>query len=176
MAGNKGTGGGLGFMEKCIIVAVSDNLAIGRGGVMPWHVSEDLKFFKRTTLGCPVIMGRTTFDSIGRPLPGRKNIVLSRNCGVSFPEGVVRVVSLQEAFEAAAPSQRCFVMGGASVYAQAISLVDRLFVTHIHTVVPDADTFFPEIDGRVWGEVSRSETLRDEKSGLDFEFVTYARR
>lgn len=162
-------------MEKCIIVAVSDNLAIGRGGVMPWHVREDLKFFKRTTLGCPVIMGRTTFDSIGRPLPGRKNIVLSRG-GTAFPEGVVRAASLQEAFVAAAPSQRCFVMGGASVYEQAIGLVDRMFVTHIHTVVPDADTFFPEIDRSVWEEVSRSETLRDEKSGLDFEFVTYARR
>ncbi len=162
-------------MEKCIIVAISDNLAIGCGGVMPWHVGEDLKFFRRTTLGHPVIMGRTTFDSIGRPLPGRKNIVLSRGA-TAFPEGVVRAASLQEAFELAAPAQKCFVMGGASVYAQAIGLADRMFVTHIHTVVQDADTFFPEIDEIVWEEVSRSETLCDENSGLTFEFVTYARR
>ncbi len=173
MAGNQGSGGGM-SMEKCLIVAVSDNLAIGRGGDMPWHLSEDLKYFRRVTMGCPVIMGRTTFESIGRPLPGRKNIVLSRRRD-ALPEGVVRVESLREAYDEAEPSERCFVIGGASVYAEAVDGMDRLYITRIHTVVPDADAFFPEIDLSVWKERSRSETYTDEGSGLRFEFVVYGR-
>ena len=161
-------------MEKCLIVAVSDNLAIGRGGDMPWHLSEDLKYFRRVTMGCPVIMGRTTFESIGRPLPGRKNIVLSRRRD-SLPEGVVRVESLREAYDEAKPSERCFVIGGASVYAEAVDGMDRLYITRIHTTVPDADAYFPEIDLSVWKERSRSETYTDEGSGLRFEFVVYGR-
>lgn len=162
-------------MEKCLIVAVSDDLAIGRGGDMPWHLSEDLKYFKRVTFGSPVIMGRTTFESIGRPLPGRKNIVLSRG-GRSFPDGVVCAGSMEEAYTAAEPSERCFVMGGASVYAKVINDMDRLYVTRIHTAVPDADAFFPEIDMSVWKEQSRSEVLTDERSGISFEFVVYVRK
>ena len=147
-------------MEKCLIVAVSDNLAIGRGGDMPWHLSEDLKYFRRVT--------------IGRPLPGRKNIVLSRRRD-SLPEGVVRVESLREAYDEAKPSERCFVIGGASVYAEAVDGMDRLYITRIHTTVPDADAYFPEIDLSVWKERSRSETYTDEGSGLRFEFVVYGR-
>ena len=162
-------------MEKCLIVAVSDDMAIGRGGDMPWHLSEDLKYFKRVTMGCPVIMGRTTFESLGRPLPGRKNIVLSRR-EISLPEGVVRVGSLDEAYVAAGSAERCFIMGGASVYAQAIGDMDTLYITRIHTTVPDADAFFPEIDLTLWKEQSRSDTLTDERSGIRFEFVVYKRR
>lgn len=162
-------------MEKCLIVAVSDDMAIGRGGDMPWHLSEDLKYFKRVTMGCPVIMGRTTFESLGRPLPGRKNIVLSRR-EISLPEGVVRVGSLDEAYAAAGSAERCFIMGGASVYAQAIGDMDTLYITRIHTTVPDADTFFPPVDLSVWEEQSRSDTLTDERSGIRFEFVVYKRR
>ena len=133
-------------MEKCIIVAIADNNAIGRANALLWHISEDLKFFKRTTSGSPVIMGRKTFESIGRPLPKRTNIVVSR--GFDAPEGVVVVPSLEEAYKAASAAipdeigdTRCFVIGGGQIYAQALCNVDRLIVTHVHTVIEDADTF-----------------------------------
>ena len=159
-------------MEKCIIVAIADNNAIGKDNALLWHISEDLKFFKRTTTGCPVIMGRKTFESIGRPLPKRTNIVISR--GFTAPEGVIVVSSLAEAYEAASPS-RCFIIGGGQIYAQAIADADRLIVTHVHTIIEDADTFFPEIDPSIWQVEERSEMLHDDESGFDFEFATYKR-
>ncbi|MBQ2112860.1 MAG: dihydrofolate reductase [Bacteroidales bacterium] len=198
-------------MEKCIIVAIADNNAIGRDNALLWHISEDLKFFKRTTTGCPVIMGRKTFESIGRPLPKRTNIVVSR--GFDAPEGVVVVGSLSEAYTVAGSSvipdsssvipsassvipsassvipsassvipsaveespSRCFVIGGGQIYAQALADADRLVVTHVHTIIKDADTFFPQIDPSVWEVEDRSEMFHDEESGFDFEFVTYKR-
>jgi dihydrofolate reductase len=183
-------------MEKCIIVAIADNNAIGRDNALLWHISEDLKFFKRTTSGCPVIMGRKTFESIGRPLPKRTNIVVSR--GFDAPEGVVVVPSLEEAYKVAfavlssssaalssssavmssevetSPS-RSFIIGGGQIYAQAIQDADRLIVTHVHTVIEDADTFFPEIDPSVWKVDGRSELFHDEETGYGFEFVEYVR-
>ena len=162
-------------MEKCIIVAIADNNAIGKDNALLWHISEDLKFFKRNTLGFPVIMGRKTFESIGRPLPGRVNIVLSR----SFATGLeVEVVgTLEEAYRVAEDTnlERCFVMGGGQIYAQAMNDADRLIVTHVHTVIEDADTFFPAIDPGVWKVAQRSEMLHDEETGYDFEFVEYMR-
>ena len=175
-------------MEKCIIVAISDNNAIGKDNALLWHISEDLKFFKRTTLGCPVIMGRKTFESIGRPLPKRLNIVVSR--GFDAPEGVTVVSSLDEAYRIAEKGMpvtpdlssvtpdpignpRCFVIGGGQIYSQAIGHADRLIITHVHTVIEEADTFFPEIDPLVWQVEERSEILHDDESGFDFEFVTY---
>ena len=176
-------------MEKCIIVAIADNNAIGKDNALLWHISEDLKFFKRTTTGCPVIMGRKTFESIGRPLPKRTNVVVSR--GFQAPEGVIVVSSLAEAYEtvkkiATSSSSchselveesplRCFIIGGGQIYAQAIADADILIVTHVHTVIEDADTFFPEIDPLVWKVEERSQMFRDEESGFDFEFVTYKR-
>ena len=161
-------------MQKSIIVAIADNNAIGRDNALLWHISEDLKFFKRTTSGCPVIMGRKTFESIGRPLPKRTNIVVSR--GFDAPEGVVVVSSLEEAYKAAeAVSDRYFVIGGGQIYAQAMNEVDSLVVTHVHTVIEGADTFFPEIDPSVWTVESRSELFHDDETGYDFEFVEYRR-
>ena len=158
-------------MEKCIIVAISDNNAIGRDNALLWHISEDLKFFRRTTSGHPVIMGRKTFESIGRPLPKRTNIVVSR--GSEAPEGTLLAGSLTAAFEKAAEqqSERCFVIGGGQIYAQALELADRLIVTHVHTIIEDADTFFPEIDPQLWKVDSRSEQYIDEETGYSFEFV-----
>ena len=159
-------------MEKCMIAAVADNLGIGVKGDLPWHISEDLKYFKAQTSGCPVIMGRTTYFSLPfHPLKGRKNIVLNLG-GDPIPEAVC-VNSFDEAFAAAEPCEKCFVMGGASVYRAAIDLVDRLYITHVHTVVSDADVFFPEIKPEVWKEVSRSETFTDSETGYSFEFVVY---
>ena len=162
-------------MEKCIIVAISDNNAIGRDNSLLWHISEDLKFFRRTTLGCPVIMGRKTYESIGRPLPKRINIVVSR--GAETPEGPLLAHSLDEAFAMAESGadtpERCFVIGGGQIYAQAIPLADRLIVTHVHSVIDDADTFFPQIDADVWSVDSRSEMMEDPETGWKFEFVEY---
>ena len=162
------------MMEKNLIVAVADNGAIGRGGQMPWHLPGDLRFFKRVTMGCPVIMGRTTFASIGRPLPGRTNIVLTRSAA-PIP-GATCVGSMEEAYEAAGTAPRVFVIGGASVYRAVIDTMDRLFITHIHTTIPDADAFFPEINSDIWAVEARSPLLRDEASGLEYEFVTYIRK
>ena len=167
-------------MEKCIIVASADNNAIGRDNALLWHISEDMKFFRKTTTGSPVIMGRKTFESIGRPLPKRLNIIISRS-GYQAPEGVLVASSLEEAYRFADESiscdtvSRCFVIGGGQIYARALETADRLIVTHVRTVIEDADTFFPQIDPLVWKVAERSERMHDEESGLDFEFVTYER-
>ena len=163
-------------MQKNIIVAISDNNAIGRNNELLWHISEDLRFFRRTTLGWPVIMGRKTFESIGRALPGRVNVVISR--GFTTGEDVEVVGSLEEAFATAESTnlEKCFVMGGGQIYAQALEMADRLVVTHVHTIIEDADTFFPPIDPEVWEVAQRSELFTDEETGYTFEFVEYLRK
>lgn len=163
-------------MQKNIIVAISDNNAIGKDNELLWHISEDMRFFRRQTLGSPVIMGRKTFESIGRALPGRVNIVISR--GFNTGEEVAVVGSLEEAFRVAESTnlEKCFIMGGGQIYAQALQLADRLIVTHVHTEIEDADTFFPPIDPSVWTEVQRSELFTDEETGYAFEFVEYTRQ
>ena len=157
-----------------MIVAMADDRAIGRGGTMPWHLRADLQYFKRITMDCPVIMGRTTFDSIGRPLPGRQNIVLTRRAEPIG--GTVCVPSIEAAYAAAGDAPRVFVIGGASVYRAAIDTMDRLFVTRIRTTVPDADAHFPEINSDIWTVEARSGVLKDPESGLEYEFVTYVRK
>ena len=163
-------------MQKNIIVAISDNNAIGKDNALLWHISEDLRFFRRTTLGSPVIMGRKTFESIGRALPGRVNIVVSRN--FTTGEDVEVAPSLEAAFAIAESTnlEKCFVMGGGQIYAQALDQADRLVVTHVHTVIEDADTFFPSIDPQVWTVAERSEIFTDEETGFTFEFVEYIKR
>lgn len=163
-------------MQKNIIVAISDNNAIGRDNQLLWHISDDLKFFRRQTLGWPVIMGRKTFESIGRALPGRVNIVISRNFNTG--EDVAVTNSLEEAFKVAESTnlEKCFVMGGGQIYNLALSEADRLVVTHVHTIIEDADTFFPSIDPEVWEVSQRSELLTDEETGYTFEFVEYLRK
>ena len=163
-------------MEKNIIVAISDNNAIGRNNELLWHISEDLRFFRRKTLGWPVIMGRKTFESIGRALPGRVNVVLSR--GFNTGEEVEVAGSLEEAFAVAESTnlEKCFVIGGGQIYAQALHHADRLVVTHVHTNIEDADTFFPPIDESVWVAAQRSEMFTDEETGYTFEFVEYEKR
>ena len=168
-------------MEKVIIVAIADNNAIGKDNALLWHISEDLKFFRKTTLGCPVIMGRKTFESIGRPLPKRLNVVVSRR-GFEAPEGVIVADSLEMAFEQVATAtsqseehQSVFVIGGGQIYAQAMETADRLVITHVHTVIQEADTFFPAIDPAVWEVEDRSELMTDPETGYTFEFVTYHR-
>ena len=163
-------------MEKCLIVAIGENHEIGVKGALPWHIAEDLQYFKATTKGYPVIMGRTTYFSIGRPLPGRKNIVLNLG-GDPIPE-VTCVYSFDEAYSEAEATgaEKCFIIGGASVYRAALPQMDRLYITHVHATVPDADTFFPEIDPLLWERESTSETHTDPETGYLFEFAVYRRR
>ena len=126
------------------IVAISKNYAIGRGGKLPWHYSADLKFFKRTTIGNAVVMGSTTWRSIGKALPERENIVLSRSSELSLPTGVRQMSSIDEVIEFDELDGRdVFVIGGASVYTAFADVIDRWIVTCIPIDVPDADTFMP---------------------------------
>jgi len=164
-------------MEKNIIAAVAADGAIGRGNQLLWHIREDLQFFKRTTLGSPVIMGRNTWLSLGRPLPGRLNIIVSRG-GFEVPEGVLVVPSLEDAYSACGNSgaTRCFIIGGAMLYRAAITEADRLYITHLEATAPDADARFPEIDPSVWEEASRSETFTDPENDIRFSFAEYTRR
>ena len=163
-------------MKKCIIVAIAENNGIGVKGALPWHLPGDLKYFKETTRGYPVIMGRTTYFSIGRPLPGRLNIVL--NLGGDPIEGVSCVYSFEEAYAVAEASgaEKCFIIGGASVYRAALPEMDTLYITHVHTVVEDADTFCPEIDPLIWEQESLSEEQTDLQTGLRYAFAVYRRR
>ena len=161
-------------MEKCLIVAIADNRAIGVRGDLPWHIPEDLRYFKEVTRGYPVIMGRTTYFSLPfRPLKGRKNIVLNLG-GDPIPE-VVCVNSFEEAYAAAEGAEKCFIMGGASVYKAAINDMDTLYITHVHTKVPGADAFFPEINSDIWDLESASEVATDPETGLSYEFRVYAK-
>ena len=167
-----------------IIAAIADNNAIGKNQQLLWHLPADMKHFKELTMGHAIIMGRKTFESIGRPLPKRCNIVISRSDSVA--DRVIVAHSLEEAFGLAAgrqdtpalseTSDRCFVIGGGEIYRQAMELADRLYITEVHLVVDDADTFFPEISPEIWEEESRSERMTDEASGVEFEFVAYRRK
>ena len=164
-------------MQKCLIVAIGQNHEIGVKGALPWHISADLQYFKRTTRGFPVIMGRTTYFSLPlRPLPGRKNIVLNLG-GDPIPEATC-VYSFEEAYREAEATgaDKCFVMGGASVYRAAMPDMDLLYITHVHTEVKEADAFFPVINPEVWQRVSTSETHTDPETGYTFEFVVYKKR
>ena len=162
--------------EKCIIVAVADNWAIGRKNALLWNLPGDMKYFREKTTGHTVIMGWMTYQSIGRPLPKRNNIVISIFPWPEAPENVTVVASLDEAFKAAEGDGKCFVIGGAWTYAEAVEKVDTLYITHVHDSPLDADVFFPEIDPAVWEEVSRSETQKDEATGIEYEFTVYHRK
>ena len=160
-------------MEKCIIVAVSDNWAIGKDNKMPWHIKEDLLYFKKVTTGHPVIMGSNTYKSIGKALPNRMNIVVSHK----YVSGALTVPTLKEAYSVAEKTDnQCFIIGGAQLYKASINDVDTLYVTHIHTVIPDADTYFPEIDETVWEKVFLSPLAVDDESGLEYNFAIYKRK
>ncbi|MEK6248518.1 MAG: dihydrofolate reductase [Planctomycetales bacterium] len=156
-----------------IIVAMDRNRVIGRDGGLPWHISADLKRFKQLTMGQPIIMGRKTYDSIGRPLPGRRSIVISRNRGYAA-EGVEVVRNLDEALRLAESAEEVFVIGGSSIYELALSLTDRLCITQVAAEV-DGDTFFPEVDFQQWRMTAESAVEKDDKSGLAFQFLTYER-
>ena len=154
-----------------LIAAVAEKGSIGRECRMPWHLPEDLKRFKALTLGHPVLMGRRTWESIGKPLPGRENIVLTRSADFSAP-GCRVVHSLEDALDACRGATTVFVIGGGEIYAAALPLASRLLLTEIRREFP-GDTFFPAFDRNAFREISRQ---RDRSAdGLEYDFVEYRR-
>ncbi|HEU0219954.1 MAG TPA: dihydrofolate reductase [Gallionella sp.] len=154
-----------------IIVAMSSNRTIGIDNTLPWCIPEDLKHFKKLTMGHHMIMGRKTFESIGRPLPGRTTVVLSRDRNLKI-KGCTVTHSLPEAMANCASDPQVFVVGGADIYAQALGLADRLYVTEIQQDVI-GDAWFPEFDRSEWQEVSREIHQQETPEPLEYHFVEY---
>jgi dihydrofolate reductase len=157
-------------MNLALIVAISEDGTIGNEGKIPWHIREDLQRFKRLTMGHPIIMGRRTYEAIGKPLPGRTNIVLTQNLNFTAPPGVLTFPSLDAALDHCRRQneQSVFIIGGSKVYQAALPLADKLFVTEVHRRV-DGDTKFPNYNRREWIEIARED-------GPEYSFVEYARR
>lgn len=164
-------------MKLSMIVAVAENGVIGRNNALPWYLPNDLKYFKQTTMGKPVIMGRKTYESIGKPLPGRTNIVITRQADYQ-PEGVKVVSSVEAARELAESvclidgQEEAMIMGGAEIYALALPHTDRLYLTEVHADV-DGDAFFPEYDKSLWQEVAREDFAAEGPNPYNYSFVVY---
>jgi len=154
-----------------LIVAYSTNRAIGRDNALPWKLPGDLAHFKRSTLGHPIIMGRKTWDSLGRPLPGRSNIVISRNPDFSAA-GAILAPTLEAAVAACGDIDEAFVIGGAQIYAQALPQARRVLATEVHADV-EGDAFFPLLPSFQWKETAREP--QPAENGYDYDFVTYER-
>lgn len=160
-------------MRTSIIVAMSENRVIGRQGGLPWRLSADLRRFKRLTMGHHIVMGRKTFESIGRLLPGRTSIVLTRDSAFAFP-GAVIARSLEQAVKRAGDDQEIFLIGGGQVYRETLEKADRLYLTMVHAEV-DGDTYFPEIHLTQWQLVDRERHSADDKNEHDYSFIVYDR-
>ena len=161
-------------MRLNIIVAVSSNNVIGKDNQLIWHLPDDLKFFKRTTMGCPIIMGRKTFESVGRPLPGRENIIVTRNKDFLF-DGCTIVNSLNEAIETTNGNEQVFIAGGGEIYTEALPLVGIIYLTRVHHEF-EGDTYFPDLNENEWVEVFREDHQKDEKHAFDFSILTFERK
>ncbi len=156
-----------------IIVAMDKKGVIGLEGVLPWRLSADLKHFKAITMGKPLVMGRKTHESIGRSLPGRKNIVLTRANDFDA-EGCTIVHSLDDAFQAAGDVDEIIIMGGSRIYDQSLARAGRLYLTEVHADV-SGDVYFPEFDKAEWLELERQDHSADEKNDFDYSFVVMER-
>ena len=159
-------------MILSLIAAMGHNRVIGQDKKIPWHLPADFAYFKETTIGHPIIMGRTTFESIGKPLPGRKNIVLTR--GTFDAPGVVIAHTLDEAIQLVKDEEEVFIIGGACVYGEALPRADRLYVTFVDGKF-DGNVFFPHVDWKDWKEVKSSERKADEKNSYDARFSVFVR-
>jgi dihydrofolate reductase len=157
-----------------LIAAMAENRVIGINNRLPWHLPDDLKRFRRLTTGHSVIMGRKNYESIGKPLPQRRNIVVSRRPDYQAP-GCVVVQSLEEALTAAKDESEVFIIGGAEIYRQMMPTADRLYLTLVHADV-DGDTFFPEFDVDLWQETMRERHEPDDRHCFAYSFITYERR
>jgi dihydrofolate reductase len=156
-----------------LIAAMAENRVIGRENRLPWRLSADLRRFKALTMGKPVIMGRSTYESIGKPLPGRDNIVLTRDPQYRAP-GCRVVHSLEQALEAAAGHVEVMVIGGADLYRQTLDRAERLYLTLVKAAV-DGDTLFPAMEAREWRELERESHFADDQNQYDYDFVTLER-
>jgi dihydrofolate reductase len=164
-------------MDIALVVAMADNGVIGRGGELPWHLPEDLKYFRAVTMGKPIIMGRRTYESIGRPLPGRANIVVTRNSAfhaegvdvAATPEAAIRVAE-RRATEAGVAE--IMIIGGAEIYRTVLPRANRIYLTEVHEAA-EGDTVFPDFDRDEWRETSRED--RATESGVEISFVVLER-
>ncbi|GFD91647.1 dihydrofolate reductase [Tenacibaculum singaporense] len=158
-----------------LIAAIAKNNALGKDNDLIWHLPADLKRFKKVTTGHPILMGRNTFESIGKPLPNRTSIIITRNNNY-FVDGCLMANSIEQAIELA-EGKDAFIIGGAQIYKDALeqNLVDRLDITVLHHEF-EADAFFPEINMEIWKEVAREDFKADEKNKYDYSFVSYEKR
>jgi dihydrofolate reductase len=162
-------------MNVSLIVAMADNRVIGGDNKLLWHISEDLKYFKAMTLGKPVVMGRKTYEAIGKPLPGRPNIVITRQSSWKA-DGVETASSLEDALQKAEKHSvdKVMVIGGAQIYAAALPFATSVYLTHIHKVYT-GDALFPDLPPTEWKETDRRKGNESPANGVDYEFVTYQR-
>lgn len=160
-------------MKISLIVAAATNNVIGRDGGLPWHLSEDLKRFKRITTGKPIIMGRLTHESIGKPLPDRRNIVISSREGLEI-EGCEIVATPDAALALVADAEEVMIIGGGKVYEQVLPMADRIYMTRVDAI-PDGDTFFPEINNEEWQVVEQENISADKTGELGYSFITLDR-
>jgi dihydrofolate reductase len=164
-------------MKVALIAAFAQNLVVGINNSLPWHLPEDLKYFKRTTSGKAIIMGRKTYESIGRPLPNRTNIVVTRNPDFKA-EGVVTVMSLEAGIKHAENVNlingidEVMIIGGAAIYQASLPMADRLYLTHVHANV-EGDAYFPTVNFDQWKEVGREDFKKDESNPYDYSFSIY---
>lgn len=159
-----------------IIAAIAKNNALGKDNDLIWHLPADLKRFKNVTTGHPILMGRNTFESIGKPLPNRTTIIITRNKEY-FKDGCLIANSLEEAIKLAENNEDIFIIGGAQIYKEAIEkdLVEQLDITQVHKEF-EADVFFPEIDLNIWKETNREDFKADEKNKFDYSFVSFQKK
>ncbi|TCT25512.1 dihydrofolate reductase [Melghiribacillus thermohalophilus] len=159
-----------------LLVAMDQNRLIGRNNQLPWHLPEDLRYFKKTTMGHTIVMGRKTFESIGKPLPGRENMVMSRNRNFQ-PEGCVVIHSWEPVMERNSrnPDQEIFVIGGQRLFEQAIAFADRMYITEIDEQF-EGDTYFPAFDPSEWQLISKTKGKKDDQNPYDYSFCVYERK
>lgn len=161
-------------MNLQLVVAIDEQGGIGKNNQLLWHLPADLKHFKEITSGHPIIMGRKTYDSIGKPLPNRRNIVITRQKDLHI-EGAEVVNSLAEAIDLVKDEKLAFIIGGAEIFKASLPLVNQIHLTIVHHTF-DADTFFPEINPAEWLELSKEEHQPDEKNAFPYTFITYQNR
>lgn len=155
-----------------LIAVIGKNNELGKGNTLLWSIPADMKHFRETTNGHPIIMGRKTFESIGKALPNRKNILITRDENYK-KENIEIAHSLEEARKKVSLKEEIFIIGGAEIYKQAIDIADRLYITHIDAEDKNADAFFPEIIPIVWNEISHEEHKKDEKNPYNYTFSVY---
>jgi dihydrofolate reductase len=164
-------------MKLSLIVAVSDDNVIGQNNSLPWHLPEDLKFFKSHTIGKPVVMGRKTYESLGRPLPGRLNIVLSGSPDKALPEGVLLYNNLDEVIKRLQEenSDEAFIIGGGNLFETCLPYIDRMYITRVHGNFPAGNVYFPDVDHTHWKLAWEEKHEADNKHQYPYTFQQYER-